>query len=117
MYTIKKTFEFAAAHSVQGLPETHKCSRLHGHNYTVEVTLRSLQLDEIGFVRDYGDLDYVGDLLKANFDHRNLNEILNVNPTAENIAYFLYRVFKREYPELYMIGVSESPKTWAYYYE
>jgi 6-pyruvoyl-tetrahydropterin synthase len=56
MYTIAKRFTFSASHIIGGLPAHHPCARLHGHNYEVEVTLRSPTLDAVGFVRDYHEL-------------------------------------------------------------
>jgi 6-pyruvoyltetrahydropterin/6-carboxytetrahydropterin synthase len=56
MYTIAKTFYFSASHVIGGLPPEHPCSRLHGHNYEVEVILQAAALDNVGFVRDYREL-------------------------------------------------------------
>src|SRR5712691_5223799 len=49
MYTITKRFAFSASHIIGGLPADHRCARLHGHNYEVEVVLQSATLDPIGF--------------------------------------------------------------------
>jgi 6-pyruvoyltetrahydropterin/6-carboxytetrahydropterin synthase len=56
-YTIAKQFSFAASHHLDRLPPGHKCGRVHGHTYTVQVLLASEDLDEAGFVTDYADLD------------------------------------------------------------
>ena len=52
MYEITKEFKFSAGHFLYNLPETHQCSRQHGHNYLVEVCLRSDRLNEVGFIVD-----------------------------------------------------------------
>lgn len=39
MYRIGKLFRFEAAHHLSDLPEGHKCARLHGHSYTVEISV------------------------------------------------------------------------------
>lgn len=115
MYKISKEFSFSASHQLHGLPDDHPCSRLHGHNYVVRVHLKAKELDETGFVKDYRSLSFVKAYIDECLDHRHLNDILPVNPTAEHIAAFLYREFKRQIPELYAVEVSETPKTSAIY--
>ncbi|MDR2954244.1 MAG: 6-carboxytetrahydropterin synthase QueD [Prevotella sp.] len=115
MYKISKQFSFSASHILHGLPESHPCSRLHGHNYIVTVHLRARELDETGFVKDYRALDNVKAYIDDKLDHRHLNDILPFNPTAEMMAKYLYDVFKKDIPELYAIEVSETPKTTAIY--
>ncbi|MFT4224547.1 6-carboxytetrahydropterin synthase QueD [Dysgonomonas sp.] len=115
MYKISKQFSFSASHILEGLPQEHPCSRLHGHNYVVTVHLKAEHLNEVGFVKDYRELDNVKKYIDEEFDHRHLNDIFAFNPTAENIAKHLYDTFKREIPELYAVEVSETPKTTAVY--
>ena len=137
MYRICKRFTFDAAHRLDGLPDGHKCGRLHGHTYTVEVELAAHRLDEHGFVIDFGDLSkIVKGLIDQSYDHRFLNDMIDcgtcpVNPTAENIAFDLYntitpllRAFlSRSAPEngdtnrieLQAVRVSETPSSWAEY--
>jgi 6-pyruvoyltetrahydropterin/6-carboxytetrahydropterin synthase len=57
MFRITKEFHFSASHQILGLGEDHPCARLHGHNYVVEVELMSDELNSIGFVRDYRELE------------------------------------------------------------
>ena len=57
MYTIAKQYHFSASHILKGLPDDHPCSRMHGHNYIVEVILETKTLDKNGFVRDYRELN------------------------------------------------------------
>lgn len=115
MYTISKQFHFSAAHQLDRLPDGHPCKRLHGHNYIVEVVLEARAVDARGFVVDYYELDPIKHFIDEVFDHRNLNEVLRVPTTAENIARFLYDKFKPDYPALAKMRVSETPKTWAEY--
>lgn len=116
MYKISKDFSFSAAHSLSGLPVDHPCSRLHGHNYVVTVHLRSKELTQQGFVRDYNELKIVKEYIDSHLDHRNLNDVLApLNSTAENLAKMLYDVFKSRLPELYAVEVSETSKTSAIY--
>ena len=118
--TIAKDFTFAAAHRLNGLPEGHPCERNHGHNYTVRVSFTGY-INDVGFVIDYRELDWLSQRIDAELDHRHLNDVMDTNPTAEHIAELLlrwvvewveattdqHRVLRVE------VGVSETPKTWA----
>lgn len=122
MYKIQKTFTFSASHQLNGLPADHPCGRLHGHNYVVELVIASDRLDEWGFVVDYNKLDKFKALLDECFDHRHLNDFIE-QPTAENIAAWLYKRARQMEPMRWMgwleltVRVSETPKTWAAYSE
>jgi 6-pyruvoyltetrahydropterin/6-carboxytetrahydropterin synthase len=130
MYIITKRFRFEAAHQLTKVPEGHKCGRLHGHSYVVEFGLRSSELDEMGFVRDYGEIsENVKPIIEKYFDHRNLNESLpslaflndhpmaqaHIETTAENIARFLFEFFQASIPELCSVSVEETDGTSATY--
>jgi 6-pyruvoyltetrahydropterin/6-carboxytetrahydropterin synthase len=120
MYTISKDFAFSASHQLTTLPKDHPCSRLHGHNYTVRIELSSAVLDAHGFVLDYGDLAAFGRWVDAHLDHRHLNEAMSANPTAENLAHLLSSIvsIKVDLPVgtvVSGVGVSETPKTWAWW--
>lgn len=114
MYTISKQFEFSASHRLSQLPDSHPCARLHGHNYTVWIELTG-ELDERGFVVDYGDLASLKQMIDSTLDHRHLNDVLPCYPTAENIAKWLYDWAKKQWPQVTAIRVSETEKTWAEY--
>lgn len=115
MYKISKQFSFSASHILEGLPSDHPCSRLHGHNYVITIHLRSNVLNETGFVKDYRELSFVKQYIDDKLDHRHLNDVLDVNPTAENIAKKLFDIFIEQIPQLYAVEVSETPKTTAIY--
>ena len=116
MFTILKQFQFSASHQLSGLSEDHPCSRLHGHNYVVEVELKSAELNSVGFVRDYRDLDLLKQYIDNTLDHRHLNEVMgDLNPSAEHLAKWLYDWCQQHWPEVSAISVSETPKTWAEY--
>lgn len=117
MYTISKQFSFDASHQLNGLPEGHKCTRLHGHTYRVEVVLQSETLNNVGFVMDYGELKPLKDYIDTLLDHRHLNDVLLFQTSAENIARHLYDFCKQYWPQTVKIRVSETPKTWAEYSE
>jgi len=122
MFTITKEFAFSASHVLQGLPEGHQCGRLHGHNYVVAVELASETLDGTGFVMDYGDLAFVKAYIDTQLDHRHLNDhMINLNPTAEHLARWIHHevqqtLIQRDLRHIKIgIGISETPKTWAWY--
>lgn len=116
-YNISKDFAFSASHQLAGLAEDHPCTRLHGHNYTIKLTL-SGDIDEIGFVHDYRKLAPFKDYLDDVLDHRHLNDIMEGNPTAERMSNMLCRkaVEVLDLPRNVFrvaVAVSETPKTWA----
>ncbi len=119
-FEIDKTYDFAASHYLDGLPEGHKCSRLHGHTYFVTVTVGSEVLHGPGFVTDFANLAPFHNYVIALADHQHLNEVLDINPTAENIARHLAEGFI-EYLVPYIVGhlvsirVGESPASGATY--
>lgn len=88
-FTCTKRFHFAASHQLDGLVEDHQCSRLHGHNYEVELEVAADRLDENGMVFDYGEMAPFGDFLAVKLDHRHLNDLVDFNPTAERLAWWL----------------------------
>lgn len=82
MYYIKKTFEISAAHRLS-LSYPSKCERLHGHNWVITVECRSRQLNADGMVVDF---THVKERVMSLLDHAVINDVLDCNPTAENIA-------------------------------
>lgn len=117
MFTIAKRFHFSASHQLTGLPEGHKCARLHGHNYEVEIIIKAKELNLDGFVLDYGDLAPFKEFLDRYLDHRHLNDVLvPASPTAEHLAVFLWRTAKEQWPTFAIaVKVWETPDTWAMY--
>ena len=118
MFTITKEFHFSASHVLDGLREGHQCGRLHGHNYIVTVELSAEALDPAtGFVVDYGELAPLKQLIDDRLDHRHLNDVLWTNPTAELLAKWLFDWCQANEPTWPVsgIGVSETPKTWAWF--
>ncbi|WP_280411728.1 6-pyruvoyl trahydropterin synthase family protein [Nocardia asiatica] len=90
---ISKSFEFSASHQLLTLPEEHKCARLHGHNYTVTVSVSAPALDGHGFVTDFANLAPLKEYLRDQFDHRHLNDVVAFAPTSELLAAHLGRWF------------------------
>jgi 6-pyruvoyltetrahydropterin/6-carboxytetrahydropterin synthase len=87
VYRIEKEVTFAAAHHIDGLPEGHKCGGNHGHTYRMRVLLSATELDDVGFILDYGVVSSIRDRL----DHKDLNVVMGkMNPTSENLCRFVY---------------------------
>ncbi|WP_416971636.1 6-pyruvoyl trahydropterin synthase family protein [Streptomyces sp. 4F14] len=117
-FTIGKRFDFEAGHQLCGLPPGHQCARQHGHSYEVEVVLTASSLAEPGFVTDFGALAPFKAFLDSAFDHRNLHEVLPVEPTSENLARFLAGWFidnvQPSIPgRLAAVLVRETRRSWA----
>lgn len=111
MITISKEFHFSAAHQLHDLPDDHPCSRLHGHNYILRVFLRG-ELNKVGFVQDYRELEPIKKYVDEMLDHRNLNHVFPMhNTTVEVMSQILFGYFKQDFPNLIAIEMSETPKT------
>lgn len=120
IYQISKRFTFEAAHWLPGLADGHKCGRLHGHSYTVEVLLAAPALTGPGFVVDFGELAPLKRHLDECYDHQLLNEVLDVVPTSENLAKVLFDWCSAHIPlpdgaVLTAVRVSETASSWAEY--
>ena len=109
MTRIARSYNFESAHFLPKVPEEHRCRRMHGHNYKVEVTFLA-ELDARGFVKDFAEIDFLIAPLIAEVDHRVLNDIAGLdNPTAEFIAaWFLARL-----PEAASVRIYENDRSWA----
>ena len=88
---LRKTFQFEAAHLLPLLPETHKCRRLHGHSFQVEIVVAGECDPKLGWVVDFAEVDAaVGPLMKQ-LDHRYLNDVPGLeNPTSEVLARWIW---------------------------
>ncbi|MDY0243087.1 MAG: 6-carboxytetrahydropterin synthase QueD [Rhodospirillaceae bacterium] len=113
---IVQAFTFEAAHFLPRVPETHRCHRLHGHSYRVELALEGPVDPETGFVVDFFDLERAFGPVLARLDHHCLNEVDGLeNPTAEHIAVWIYDRVKPVLPLLAAVSVFETPMCWAEY--
>ena len=111
--TISKEFDFDAAHWLPKVPDGHKCKRLHGHTYRVQVICEG-ELDERGMVLDYAEIAEAWGPLNDALDHRLLNDIAGLsNPTTEVLAPWILRELKPLLPQLTAVRVYESATTWC----
>lgn len=113
---ITQAFTFEAAHRLPNVPETHRCHRMHGHSYRVELRLEGPVDPKSGFVVDFFDVEKAFGPLLARLDHHCLNEVEGLeNPTAENIAVWIWNHTKALLPQLAAVTVYETPQCWAEY--
>ncbi len=119
MFEVTVQKEFNSAHNLRGYQG--KCEDLHGHNWRVELTLASKELDNIGVVVDFKNIrEYINEVIK-DLDHKYLNEIEHfkeVNPTSENIAKYIFDEVLKNHPEICVkkVTVWETGSSSATYY-
>lgn len=115
--TITRRYHFESAHFLPLVPDRHKCKRLHGHNYIMDVTV-SGSIDAVGFLIDFWDLDRYVSPLVTYVDHRLLNDVEGLeNPTAEYIAaWFLKHLQRIDGPSNWRVTgvrIYETLECWA----
>lgn len=108
-----KQFRFEAAHSLPHLPDGHKCKRLHGHSYFVEIQINGDVCRETGFVVDYADISEAWAPLFDQLDHRNINEIIKPYSTCEYLAEWIWGKLKPTFPGVLQVKVQETPSAGA----
>lgn len=106
---IYREFTFEAAHRLPNVPENHKCGRLHGHSYRVEVHISGLVGEQTGWVRDFGDIKAAFKPLEDKLDHFYLNEVEGLeNPTSEVLAKWIWDRLVTSLPDLCAVQVRET---------
>ena len=91
-HCLKNVTDFASAHTLSDYPGD--CSRMHGHNWKVEVEVTATKLDDVGMGIDFKKIKKATREVAERLDHRYLNDIKpfdEINPTAENLAAYFYR--------------------------
>lgn len=113
---IVQAFTFEAAHRLPNVPSSHRCHRMHGHSYRVALQLEGPVDPRTGFVVDFFDVEAAFAPLLAQLDHNCLNEIAGLeNPTAENIAVWIFSRTKTKLPQLARVTVYETRDSFAEY--
>jgi 6-pyruvoyltetrahydropterin/6-carboxytetrahydropterin synthase len=106
---IFKIFTLEAAHRLPNVPPGHKCARLHGHSFRIEVRVAGEPGPETGWVMDFGDIKAAFQLLYDQLDHHYLNDIDGLdNPTSERLAIWIWERLKPALPALSEIVVHET---------
>lgn len=106
---IYREFTFEAAHRLPLVPQGHKCGRLHGHSYRVEVHISGPVGDDTGWVQDFGEIKRAFKPLEEQLDHNYLNEIAGLeNPTSEVLARWIWKHLLDELPNIVAVQVRET---------
>ena len=102
-------FRFEAAHLLPKVPAGHKCRRLHGHSFKVEVAVRGLVDENTGWFLDYQHLYDAWAPLHAVLDHNYLNDVPGLeNPTSEVLSKWIWDKLKPSLPSLQRITLYET---------
>jgi len=102
-------FRFEAAHRLPKVPPGHKCQRLHGHSFKIELAVEGPVNPETGWFIDFDEIYKVWQPLWDKLDHNYLNEIPGLeNPTSENLAAWIWDAVKPKLPSLAQVTVFET---------
>jgi len=106
---IFKEFKIEAAHRLPNVPQGHKCGRLHGHTFRIEVHVRGPVDPHYGWIIDFCDIKAAFKPVEEQIDHHYLNEVEGLeNPTSENVARWLWQRLCPTLPALSKIVVQET---------
>ena len=106
---IFKVFTIEAAHRLPHVPEGHKCARLHGHSFRIEVHLSGPVDPQAGWVMDFADVKAAFKPIYDRLDHHYLNDIPGLeNPTSERLARWIWERLKPALPLLTEIAIAET---------
>ncbi|MCD6309957.1 MAG: 6-carboxytetrahydropterin synthase QueD [Candidatus Eremiobacteraeota bacterium] len=110
MMKIGREFLFDCAHK---LVNYHgKCENVHGHTYKLQVIIQGVPGSN-GMVMDFALLEkIVNDKVLSIIDHSYLNDIIP-QPTAENVALFIWKKLIDDLPSLFEIKLWENPSNWV----
>jgi len=106
---IFKEFSIEAAHWLPHVPEGHKCRRLHGHSFRIEIHVSGSVDEHLGWVMDFADVKSAFMTIEDQLDHRCLNDIEGLeNPTSENLARWIWSRLQPALPALRKVVVRET---------
>lgn len=101
-----KEFLFDAAHYLPTAPQGHPNARVHGHSFSVAVTLEGAMDPAFGWIRSFAEVDEAIAVLRARLDHHLLNEIPGLDvPTMERLALFVFEALRPALPEIVEVTV------------
>ena len=104
-----REFSFEAAHRLPNAPPGHKCTRLHGHSFHVELVCEGEVEPETGWLVDFAEIKKVFEPVLDQLDHRYLNDVEGLeNPTAENIARWIWIRLKPRLDVLSQVNLAET---------
>jgi 6-pyruvoyltetrahydropterin/6-carboxytetrahydropterin synthase len=100
MFTISVETHFWASHQL-AVPDGSK-EPLHHHNWLVTAEVSSDRLNDMAVVMDFHELKQMVDNIADEFNNKALNETNSFqqnNPSAENVAKYIYDKLRAELPE------------------
>jgi 6-pyruvoyltetrahydropterin/6-carboxytetrahydropterin synthase len=104
-----REFRFESAHWLPNVPEGHKCRRLHGHSFRVDVHVQGPVDSERGWIVDFADIDAAFGPIHQTVDHHCLNEVDGLeNPTSEHLAQWIWQRLASRLPGLTRVVVRET---------
>jgi len=104
-----RVFQLEAAHRLPNVPQGHKCARLHGHSFRIEIHVSGPVGSNSGWVMDFADLRMAFQPLFDQLDHHCLNDIEGLeNPTSENLAKWIWQRLKPDLGLLSKVVVQET---------
>ena len=106
---MKKEYRFEAAHRLPRVAASHKCARVHGHSYKLELCVTGAVDPATGWLIDFGVLDERWAVLFERLDHHYLNDVPGLeNSTCEVIAGYVWNELKPHISQLSAITVWET---------
>jgi 6-pyruvoyltetrahydropterin/6-carboxytetrahydropterin synthase len=109
MMEIFRGFTFEAAHRLPNVLDGHKCARLHGHSFRVDIYLAGPVNEHSGWIVDFSDIKKAFEQVHNTLDHQYLNEIEGLeNPTSENIARWIWQAIAPALPLLSKVVLHET---------
>ena len=106
---IFKVFTIEAAHRLPNVPAGHKCGRLHGHTFQIEVHVQGPLDPRLGWILDFADIKAAFKPIEEKIDHHYLNEVEGLeNPTSENVARWVWQQLQPSLPCLSKIVIRET---------
>ncbi len=113
---LSRSFGFEAAHWLPTFPEGHKCRRMHGHSFRVQVFVEGEVSEERGYLMDFAEIKAATREVEEQLDHRVLNEVGGLeNPTAENLARWIWERLAGRLPLLAEVVVHETCTSACHY--
>lgn len=106
---LHKTFQIEAAHRLPHVPEGHKCARMHGHSFRIDVHVEGPLDQRLGWVVDFAEIKSAFAPLFDALDHRCLNDVEGLdNPTSERLAIWIWQRLKPRLPLLSRVDIHET---------
>jgi 6-pyruvoyltetrahydropterin/6-carboxytetrahydropterin synthase len=115
-FELRSSFGFEAAHYLPAVAPDHRCRRVHGHSYMIQVRVRGPIAQPYAWVIDLGMIEASCEQISRELDHRLLNDIPGLeNPTSEMLARWVWRKLARDLPGLTAVVVHETQNSSCVY--